>query len=89
MVETVLGLIVMLGAPVGYVWLQLRALRTWRGAWLVAGLVPLGIVVPAAVTTWTGLRDGQTLAPLLLLSGLGVAVLWLVLAGLLRARLTA
>ncbi len=64
MMELILGFVVMFAAPFCYAWLQLRALRNWRGGWRVVGMVPLGIVAIAATTAWIGLRSGENLAPL-------------------------
>ncbi len=87
MIETLLGLLVMMGVPVAYVWLQVCALRDWRGLWRFPALVPVGIVGIAAVTAGIGLSKGQNLAPLLVVFGMVVALVWLVLAGFVRARL--
>jgi hypothetical protein len=81
--ETVLGLLafpLLLGIPLAYAWLQVRALRRWVGAWRFAAAVPVvGWVV------WGGdfARDvavdptSHNLFPFEILVGVGLATAYL------------
>lgn len=49
-----LGLPLLLAIPAAWVWAQVAVLRRWRGAWRLAGALPLA---PAAVWLVLFLRD--------------------------------
>jgi hypothetical protein len=76
--ESFAGMIMVLVGPVLYGWLQWRAIRAARatGGWLRA-LAPTGLIAVAAVFTAIGLAANQNLAPLVLVFGFPVALVWL------------
>lgn len=76
--ETLMGLVVMLGGPALYGWLQWRAIRSASGlvGWCAA-IPPALLVAAAAVWTGFGLAAEQNLAPLVLVFSFPIAVLWL------------
>jgi hypothetical protein len=80
------GLAVMFGGPVLYVFLQARALWRWSGAWRVAALPPLVLMGAAVVYTARLLGEGSNLAPILVIFSIPVALLWLVVVGAIRSR---
>ena len=82
----ILALALMLGGPVLYIVLQARALWRWHGAWRFAALPPLLLMVAALAYTMRLLEDGSTLAPIVVIFLIPVALLWLVVAGALRNR---
>jgi hypothetical protein len=77
-VESLIGLVVMLGGPAVYGWLQLRAIRRAQGllGWCAA-MLPAALVAAATVWTAFGLATDQNLAPLVLVLSFPIAVLWL------------
>lgn len=85
--DSLIGMIVMLGGPVLYGWLQWRAVRgaMASGRW-VAALAPSLFLAVAAGLTAAGNAAGQNLAPLVVVLSFPLAVLWLaLLAGRRRA----
>jgi plastocyanin len=83
--ESLIGMIVMLGGPVLYGWLQWRAIRAASGtaSWLWA-LAPTGLIAVAAVFTGIGLAADQNLAPLILVFSFPIAVIWLAVGDTVR-----
>jgi hypothetical protein len=82
----VLAVGLMLGGPVLYLVLQVRALWRWSGAWRLAALPPLALMGAAVVYTARLMGEGSNLAPMLVIFAFPVALLWLVLAGAVRGR---
>lgn len=82
----VLALALMLGGPVLYLILQVRALWRWSGAWRVAALPPVALMGAAVVYTGRLMGEGSNLAPMLVLAAIPVALLWLVVMGAIRGR---
>jgi hypothetical protein len=85
-----LGFVVLLGVPLGYLALQVRLLRRWHGGWRLAAAAPLPFwLVWAARFAWDPTVDptSHNLFPFEILIGAAAALLYLaVLAG---ARLAA
>ena len=85
-----LGFVVLLGVPLGYLALQLRLLRRWPGWWRLAAGAPLPIwLMWVARFAWDTTLDptSHNLFPFEILIGAAAALLYLaVLAG---ARLAA
>lgn len=79
-VESLIGMIVLLGGPVLYGWLQWRAVEGARagGRW-VAALAPSLFLAAAAAVTAAGNMAGQNLAPLVVVLSFPLAILWLAL----------
>jgi hypothetical protein len=82
----VLGLGLILGGPVLYLVLQVRALWRWRGAWRLAALPPVVFIGAVVLYTARLLSEGSNLAPILVVFAIPVALLWLVLVGAIRGR---
>ena len=83
--ESFAGMIMVLGGPVLYVWLQWRAIRAARATCgLLRALAPTGLILVAAVFTGIGLAADQSLAPLILVFGFPIAVLWLAIGDTVR-----
>lgn len=82
----VLALGLMLGGPVLYLVLQVRALWRWSGAWRLAALPPVVLMGTATIYTSRLMAEGSNLAPMLVIFAIPVALLWLVLAGAMRSR---
>jgi hypothetical protein len=55
--------LLMLSVP-GYFILQFWLVRSWRGGWRIAALVPLGAVIPAMIFSAFALSQGSNLWPL-------------------------
>jgi hypothetical protein len=81
-----LGFMVLLGVPLGYLALQLRLLRRWRGGWRLAAGAPLPIwLIWVARFAWDTTLDptSHNLFPFEILIGAAAALLYLaVLAGI-------
>jgi hypothetical protein len=82
----VLAFGLMLGGPVLYLVLQIRALWRWSGAWRLAALPPVALMGAAVVYMAHLMREGSNLAPMIVIFAFPVALLWLVLAGAVRSR---
>ncbi len=82
--EMILGTALILGGPVLYLWMQIRALALWRGVWLGVAALPLVVMGGAVIVTIGALRDGSNIAPILLVFAAPVCILWLFLASLFR-----
>ncbi len=81
--ESLIGMIVLLGGPVLYGWLQWRAIRGAKrsGRWVAAFAPSLFLAVAAGLTA-AGNAAGQNLAPLVVVLSFPLALLWLsLLAG--------
>jgi hypothetical protein len=85
-ISMLLALGLMLGGPVLYLVLQVRALWRWSGAWRLAALPPVALMGAAVVYTARLMSEGSNLAPMLVIAAFPVALLWLVLAGAVRSR---
>ena len=80
-----LGFVVLLGVPLGYLALQARLLRRWRGGWRLAAAAPLPVwLVWVARFAWDTTVDptSHNLFPFEILIGAAGALLYLaVVAG--------
>jgi hypothetical protein len=80
--DSLLGMIVLLGGPVLYGWLQWRALEKARaGGRRMAALAPSLFLAAAAALTAAGNIAGQNLAPLVVVLSFPLALAWLALLG--------
>ena len=86
MLGTLFGVVVILGGPCLYLYLQIRALWTWRGWWRLAAILPLAVMAPATARMVQAFRDGATLAPFVVILLAPLAAGWLAAFAAMRSR---
>jgi hypothetical protein len=81
-----IGIPLIFGGPALYLLLQIRALLRWRGWWRLAAVPPLLLMAGATALMVEGFRQGSNLAPLGVVLGAPVALVWLWIAGAIRGQ---
>ena len=84
--DIALGLGLIFGIPVAYLYLQTRALLSWRGWWRLAAIPPLLVMAPAIAQMVQAFRDGSNLAPIVVILIAPFAAGWLAVLAVVRAR---
>jgi hypothetical protein len=83
-VQVILGLVLMFGGPILYLRLQARAFLRWHGWWRMAAVPPLLLMLAATALMVVGFAQGSNLAPVAVIFGAPIALIWLWVVALLR-----